>query len=63
MGLLTSPIMPLTFRCRMGLVDLIDSYCAAFKEWHSPWGYVPLFVGVFLIVAGRIFGRIEGQND
>jgi len=47
----------------MGLVDLIDSYCAAFKEWHSPWGYVPLFVGVFLIVAGRIFGRIEGQND
>jgi hypothetical protein len=43
-------------------VDLIEAQCTAFKEWHSPFGYVPLFVGVLLIVAGMIFRRSESNK-
>ena len=61
-GLLTSPLKPYVFRCGMKPVDLLEGQCTAFKEWHSPIGYIPLALGI-VAIAFRIVLKIRESTE
>ena len=60
-GFLASPLKPYVLRCRTMTVDLlVDSLegpCTAFKEWHSPIGYIPLALGIVAIAISVVLKR------
>ena len=62
-GLLTSPVKQYTLRCWSNPMGWLEAQCEAFREMHSPVGYLPLAVGTVLIVASILARRKESEND
>ncbi|MCZ8370487.1 MAG: hypothetical protein O9293_11075 [Porphyrobacter sp.] len=59
---LTSPLKPYVFRCGMKPVDLLEGPCTAFKEWHSPIGFIPLALCVVAIAASVVLKNRESNK-
>jgi hypothetical protein len=58
-GFLISPLKPYVFRCRTYTVNLLEGPCTAFKEWHSPMGYIPLALGIVAIAISAVLKHRE----
>ncbi|MBA4043941.1 MAG: hypothetical protein C0471_05920 [Erythrobacter sp.] len=61
-GFLTSPLKPYVFRCGKWTVDLTEGPCTAFKEWHSPMGFIPLALGIVAIAASVVLKNRESNK-
>jgi hypothetical protein len=62
LGLLTSPVKQVALRCWSNPAGWLETQCDAFRELHWPLGYVPLVLGIVMIVASLAL-RNESKND
>ena len=62
LGLLTSPVKQVALRCWSNPAGWLETQCESFRELHWPIGYVPLVLGVVILVAS-LAPRNESNND